>query len=102
MLRYVAKKTQKISAYQEKRVICYSLISKTFLWEEIQYSSPGDKYKQLDLKGIQRVHSVGGTFLYNTRVVDLTILPAINEVGMMQSNRTKKLVALSLNNNERK
>ena len=57
-----------------------------FYGKNIQYSSPPDKSQQLDLKESKRVQLVCGKMLYYAREVDPTILPAINEIAIVQSN----------------
>ena len=63
--------------------------AKHFYGKKIQYSSPPDRSRHLDLKGCKRVQSVFGNFVYYARAVDPTILPAINEITMVQSNPTE-------------
>ena len=55
--------------------------------QKIQFAQH-DTSPLLDKKGIKRVQSVSGTFLYYGRAVDPTILPALNEISNNQATPT--------------
>ena len=57
----------------------------------IQYVNDNDKNTPLlDKKETKQVQSVVGPFLYYARAVDLTMLPALNEIASKQAKTTEK------------
>ena len=54
-----------------------------------QFSKPEDTSPPLSAKGKKRVQSVVGSFLYYGQAVDNTILPALNEIALMQAQPTE-------------
>jgi hypothetical protein len=53
-----------------------------------QAPTPTSIAPRLDKKGTQRIQAIAGTFLYYTRGVDPTILPALNELASEQAAPT--------------
>ena len=56
--------------------------------QKIQYALPPSSLPILDSKGVKRIQSINGTFLYYGRAVDPCMLPAINEISTQQSHPT--------------
>ena len=56
--------------------------------KKLQYAPPPDESDFLDPKGITRIQSINGSFLYYGRAVDPTILTALNEIATQQSRPT--------------
>ena len=86
---YVEKALRQFQLIKKKEQHTPHEYTKHFYGKKIQYSSPPDKSRQLNLKGSKRVQSVCGNFVYYARAVDPTILPAIHEITMVQSNPTE-------------
>ena len=61
--------------------------STPFYGQKLQYAT---KYlsRPLDKKGTQRVQDIAGTFLYDGRAVDPTILASLNKISNKQSAPT--------------
>ena len=51
-----------------------------------QYTIDQDNSPLLQKKGITRIQSITGSFLYYARAMDSTILPALNEISTRQTN----------------
>jgi hypothetical protein len=58
--------------------------------QKIQYALPPSSLPILDFKGIKRIQSINGTFLYYARAVDPCMLPAINEISTSQAQPTEE------------
>ena len=56
--------------------------------QKIQYSLPPSSLPVLDSKGIKRIQSNNGTFLYYACDIDPCIIPAINEISTQQAQPT--------------
>ena len=56
--------------------------------KKTQFAPPPDNSTRLDAKGQKHIQSVVGTFLYNGRAIDPTILPALNEISSQQAKPT--------------
>ena len=48
--------------------------------QRVQYATPEDTTKKLDIKGTKRVQSVSGAFLFYGRAVEPPILPSLNKI----------------------
>ena len=57
---------------------------------ERQYATTPDTALFLTPEGTKHVQSTTGTFLYYSRAIDSTILPALNDIASAQSKPTKK------------
>ena len=55
-----------------------------------QFASPDDNSPHLSKQATKRVQSVVGSFLYYSRVIDNTVLPALNKISLMQAAPTEK------------
>ena len=65
-----------------------------------QFAPPDDNSPRLSPKETKQVQSVVGSFLYYGRAIDNTILPALNEISLMQSaptTKTNKKINMLLN-----
>ena len=58
--------------------------------ETIQYEKQEDLTLELDKEGKTFIQQVLGTFLYNARAVDPTMLMALNAIATEQSKPTRK------------
>ena len=58
--------------------------------KKIQFAPEPGKSKQLDTKEKKLIQSTVGAFLYYSRAMDPTILPALNDISIQQSKPTKK------------
>eukprot|EP00957_Ditylum_brightwellii_P161569 12301517-Ditylum_brightwellii.AAC.1 len=61
--------------------------------QKVQYATAPDASECLNLKGQRLIQSIVGTFLYYARVIDPTILVALNELSTQQAApmvKTKK------------
>ena len=56
--------------------------------KKLQYAHPPDETDFLPPKGITRIQSINGSFLYYRPAVDPTILTALNEIATQQSKPT--------------
>ena len=54
-----------------------------------QYAKEPDTLPILNPTGIKYVQSVVGSLLYYSRAVDLTMLPALNEIAAVQARPTR-------------
>ena len=54
-----------------------------------QFAPPGDNSEPLDKQGVKQTLQTVGSFLYYARVVNNTILTAINDISAMQAHPTK-------------
>ena len=55
-----------------------------------QYAKPEDDSPKLDKRGITRVQSIVGSFLYYTRAIDNTLLVALNKIAATQAAPTQQ------------
>ena len=62
-------------------------MEQTSLRPKIQYANT-DTSEKLDAKGIKRVQSIAGTFLYYGRAQNPLILPTLNEISNQQASPT--------------
>ena len=86
---YIAKVLRRFQHIKKKRQHTPHECAKPFYGKKTQYIPPSDHSKKLDPKGIIRVQSIAWTFTYYARAVDPSILPAINEIPMVQSDPTE-------------
>ena len=59
---------------------------------KVQYSPNATATPKLDKRGITRMQSISGTFLYIARDVDPTMLVALNKIGAEQASPTTDTV----------
>ena len=89
MPNYVAKKLKKFQHNKPARPqYAPHKWSKPVYGRKLQYTPPPDTSDFLDKKGITRIQSINGSFLYYGRAVDPTILTALNEIATQQSKPT--------------
>ena len=60
------------------------------LWPKSPICLPPLSLPLLNKKGIRRIQSINGTFLYYGRAVDPYILPSCNKIGTQQASPTSK------------
>ena len=58
-------------------------------WQKCQYTLPPSSLPVFDSKGIKRIQSINGTFLYYACAVDPYILPIIDEMSTQQDQLTE-------------
>eukprot|EP00957_Ditylum_brightwellii_P103203 7866098-Ditylum_brightwellii.AAC.1 len=68
-------------------------MEQTNLWQKVQYAKLSNTSPRLDEKGMKRIQSIVGTFLYYSRAIDEPALPALNNIGMQQSAPTQATIA---------
>ena len=89
MPKYVQKKLKK---YLHKKLVRPQYAPHKWLkpayGRKLQYTPPPDESELLQSKGIQRIQSINGLFLYYGRAVNPTILTALNELATQQVKLT--------------
>ena len=86
----VNKKTQKLKHKKPTRpqYAPHKWLKPTYYGRKLQYAPPHDTTEFLEKNGIAQIQSINGSFLYYGRVVDPTILTALNEIATQQSKAT--------------
>ena len=68
--------------------ICPRKWNKPAYGKKTQFAPPPDNSSRLDAKGQKQIQSIVGTFLYYSRAIDPSILPAFNEISSQQAKPT--------------
>ena len=66
--------------------------TKTTYGQKIQLSKQSSSSPKLNTKNTNHVQSINGTFLYYTRTINPTLLPALNEISTSKSAPTQDIL----------